>query len=109
MAYSERVADRVRAVLGSRRQVVERKMFGGLAFMVNGHMCCGVVRDELMVRVGPERYEKALARKYAREMDFTGRPLRGMVYVGTEGFRTRQQLKSWIDEAIAFTKTLPQR
>ncbi len=107
MAYDEKVAERVRAVLGKRRQVVERKMFGGLAFMVNGHMCCGVLKDELMLRVGPDRYEKALQRKHAREMDFTGRATRGMVYVHPDGFRTKQSLTKWIDEATAFIKTLP--
>ena len=90
MAYDEKVAERVRVVLGKRRQVVERKMFGGLAFMVNGHMCCGVLKDELMLRVGPDRYETVLKRKHAREMDFTGRALRGMVYVHPDGFRTKQ-------------------
>ena len=77
--------------------------------MVNGHMTCGVVRDELMVRVGPAHYEKALTRKHAREMDFTGRPLRGLVYVGAVGIKTKQQLKKWVDEGVAFTKTLPKK
>ena len=109
MAYSEDVAERVRAVLSTRRRVVERKMFGGLAFMVSGHMCCGVAEDELMLRIGPDQYEKALQRKYVREMDFTGRPLRGMVYVEPDGFRTKQSLEKWIDVAAEFTKTLPNK
>jgi hypothetical protein len=79
-------------------------MFGGLAFMVSGGMACGVVGDELMARVGPRRYEEALRRPHARPMDFTGRPLRGMVYVGADGIRTAAALKKWIREVVAFAE-----
>ena len=82
MAYDEGVAQRLRDVFGDRTDVVEKRMFGGLAFMVSGNMCCGVVGKELMARVGPEQYEQALKEPYAREMDFTGKPMKGFVYVG---------------------------
>ena len=72
MSYDERLASRLRALLSKRRDVVEKKMFGGLCFMVNGKMCCGVVKDDLVVRVGPERHARALAAPHARPMDFTG-------------------------------------
>ena len=79
MAYDERLAGRVREILSGQRSLKEKKMFGGLAFTVRGHMCCGVEKDRLVVRVGPEQYEAALKRKYAREIDFTGRPLKGLI------------------------------
>ena len=79
MAYAEELADRVRKALAGIDGISERRMFGGLAFMVAGNMCCGIVGEELMVRVGPEAYARALSRPHARAMDFTGRPLKGMV------------------------------
>lgn len=82
-------------------------MFGGLMFMVRGHMCCGIVGDEFMVRVGPEAYADALQHPYAREMDFTGKPLKGMVYVGVEGVKQDDDLGDWIARGIEFVQTLP--
>ncbi len=107
MAYSERLAERIRVVLGGRGDVVEKKMFGGLSFLVNGNMCCGVIGDELMARVGPDGYEAALERPHARPMDFTGKPLKGFVYVGLKGFATQAALESWIGLALDFVETLP--
>lgn len=77
MTYDPAMADRMRRVLSDHSSVTERKMFGGLAFMLDGHMCCGVAGNEVMIRVGPAAYQSALAEPYAREMDFTGRPLKG--------------------------------
>ncbi|HYC61320.1 MAG TPA: TfoX/Sxy family protein [Thermoanaerobaculia bacterium] len=107
MAYDEDLARRIRAILQDRMDIAEKKMFGGLAFLAGEHMCCGVVKQELMVRVGPEQYEDALGMKHARPMDFTGRPLKGMVYVATAGLRTRQALRSWIMRGLRFTDSLP--
>ena len=87
MAYDEGLADRIRKSLGLDALLSERKMFGGLCFMVNGNMAFGIVGEDLMVRVGPERYDEALSRPFAREMDFNGRPMRGFVYVEPEGSR----------------------
>ena len=107
MAYDEGLADRVRGALLPRPDIEEKKMFGGLAFMVGGHMCCGVIGDDLMVRVGRDAYEDALAAKGARPMDFTGRPLRGMVYVGSEGHRTDDALASWVRRGTDFVALPP--
>lgn len=82
-------------------------MFGGIAFMVRGNMCCGVVKDELMVRVGPDRYEEALARPHARPMDFTGRPMKGMLFVAEPGFRTDEALAQWVALASEYAASLP--
>ena len=107
MAYDEGVAQRLRDVFGDRTDVVEKRMFGGLAFMVSGNMCCGVVGKELMARVGPEQYEQALKEPYAREMDFTGKPMKGFVYVGASGFAAFEDLQAWVARCVQFVSTLP--
>ena len=107
MAYAEDLARRIREVLQERTDIAERKMFGGLAFLARGHMCCGVVNHDLMVRVGPEQYEDALGAQHARPMDFTGRPMKGMVYVAAAGLGTRRALRAWIDRGLRFTDSLP--
>lgn len=107
MAYSEALAANVRKALASQESVSEKRMFGGLSFLIQGNMCCGVVGDELMVRVGPDRYEAALSRRHAREMDFTGRPLTGYVYVAHEGLRSTNTVRQWVEQGVAFARTLP--
>jgi TfoX/Sxy family transcriptional regulator of competence genes len=107
VAYDERLAERVRRALARRDGLSERKMFGGIAFMLGGNMCCGVANGELMVRVGPERHEEALAQPHARPMDFTGRPMKGMVYVGPEGYRSDADLAAWVSQGAQFAATLP--
>jgi hypothetical protein len=110
MAVDESVVERVRAAFARRLGAAaaeEKRMFGGVAFLVGGHMACGVVGDELMVRVGADQHAAALARRHARPMDFTGRPLRGMVFVAPDGFRTATALGSWIDAALQFATSLP--
>lgn len=109
MAYDEKLAGRLRKLLARPKEVSEKKMFGGLAFMLHGNMCCGVVKDTLMVRVGPEQYEKALAAPHARPMDFTGRPLNGFVYVGPEGCQTDEALRKWVKRAADFVASLPKK
>ncbi len=94
MAYDAELAQRVRKVLARRRGVAEMRMMGGLCFTLRGHMCCGVLKDDLVVRVGPQEYGKALAEPYARPMDFTGRPLKGFVFVGPPGNRRDQALRA---------------
>ena len=108
MAYDERLADRVRDVLEGDPGVSERKMFGGIAFMVDGHMACGIAGDELMLRLGPEGAEAALRRPHVRPMDFTGRPMKGMVFVAPKGLRGAA-LRRWVEAAAAFARTLPPR
>jgi TfoX/Sxy family transcriptional regulator of competence genes len=109
MAFDEKLAERVRAVLGEQAEFEERRMFGGIAFMVDGHMCVGIVGDDLMVRVGEEGFPEALARPHARVMDFTGRPSKGMVYVGRAATRTARGLAAWVTRGLAFVRTLPER
>jgi len=107
MAFDEAVARRVRKALAGPPDVVEKKMFGGVAFMVRGNMCCGVIGDRLMVRVGPAGYEAALSRPHSRAMDFTGKPMKGLVYVEPAGFASPRDLKTWIERAMEFTLSLP--
>lgn len=107
MTYDEELAIRIRKALDARDDVVEKKMFGGLCFMVGGAMCCGLTKTDFMVRVGPAQYDDALAQPHARPMDFTGRPLVGMVYVRPEGLRTDAALGKWIRRALGFLATLP--
>src|SRR5271165_3683179 len=107
MSYDETLASRIRAALAKRTDVVEKKMFGGLCFMVGGAMCCGLTKTDFMVRVGPDRYDDALAQPHARPMDFTGRPLAGMVYVGPEGLRRAAALAKWVGRGVTFVSSLP--
>lgn len=107
MAYDEKLADRVRQAVGPRSDVTERTMFGGVAFLLDGKMFCGVATEDLMVRVGPAGYERALARPHARPMDFTGRPMIGYVFVAPGGLRTIAAVRRWTEEAIAFVATVP--
>ncbi len=85
----------------------ERKMFGGLCFMLDGNMCFGIVGSELMVRVGPASYEQMLAQPHAREMDFTGRSMKGMVYVGEAGISEDDDLDAWLARGVSFAESLP--
>lgn len=106
MAYDEDLADRVREALPGDGLLDERKMFGGLAFLLNGHMVCGVVKDTLMLRLGPDGAERALTQPHVREMDFTGRPMKAMVFVDLPGLQGRG-LQHWVDEATSFVRELP--
>jgi TfoX/Sxy family transcriptional regulator of competence genes len=107
MPYDEDLARRIRAVLKDRIDITEKKMFGGLAFLAGGHMCCGIVNQDLMIRVGPDQYEEALGAPHARPMDFTGRPMKGMVYIAAAELGTRQALQRWINRGLRFTASLP--
>ena len=107
MAYDEKLAERVRKAVATHKGMTEKRMFGGLAFLLGGRMCCGILSDDLMVRVGPERYAAALARPHVRPMDFTGRPLSGFVYVGSPGVKTGAALAKWLREATEYAASLP--
>jgi TfoX/Sxy family transcriptional regulator of competence genes len=106
VAYDEQLAARVRNILPGVPGLSERKMFGGLAFMLDGHMCCGIVGDRLMLRLGADLAGKALRKPHVHPMDFTGRPITGMVYIGPEGLRGKA-LRTWVEQATRFTRTLP--
>ena len=107
MAFSEALANRVREALGKRKGITERKMFGGLAFLLNGNMCCGVMKDQLMLRLGESGAAEALAEPHTRPMDFTGRPMKNMVYVEPAGLASEEALRKWVGQAVAFASTLP--
>ncbi len=107
MVYDEKLAGRVRKLLARRKGFDEKKMFGGLCFMLKGKMVCGVLKEDLVLRVGPESYKKALSHRHVRPMDFTGRPLKGFVFVGPGGCRTEKPLSSWIAGAVEYASTLP--
>ena len=107
MPYDEGLAERIREQFQERSDVEEKKMFGGLCFMLSNHMCCGIVKETLMARVGPDNYETCLARKHASEMDFTGKAMRGMVYVSPDGIESDAHLSEWIDFCVAFVESLP--
>jgi hypothetical protein len=93
MAYDERLANRIRQALSGRRDIGERKMFGGLAFLCQGRMCCGIVGNDLMVRVPLDEFDAVLRRQHVRPMDFTGKPLRGFVYVSPSGLPRRRRFE----------------
>ena len=107
MAYDEGVAQRVREIMAGISVVTEKKMFGGIAFMVNGNMCVGIVKEQLMLRVGPDQYEALLNKNFVLKMDFTGKPMRGFIYIQPEGFTEDKELQQWIDIALSFVNTLP--
>ena len=107
MAYDEVLADRIRDVLSTTAGVSERKMFGGLAFMIAGNMACGVVGPDLMLRLGEDGADAALDEPHARQMDFTGKPMRSMVYIAAPGIATRDALEAWVHKAVEFAAGLP--
>lgn len=107
MAYSEPLAARMRQILKRKRNLEEKKMFGGLTFMLNGHMCCGVEKNNLMVRVAADQYEKLLMKPHARVMDLTGRPLKGFIFVDAGGYAKDSALEFWMDQALQFVRSQP--
>ena len=107
MAYDEGLAQRIRDLLEGRGDVDEKKMFGGLAFLVRRHMACGINGTEFMGRVGPARYDEALAEDHAREMDFTGRSLKGYVYVSEAGIAEDSELARWVGWCVEHAEGLP--
>ena len=109
MAYDEKLAGRIRAIFAGKTNTSEKKMFGGIAFMLSGNMCCGVINDLLMARVGPAGYEECLKLPHARPMDFTGKPMKGYVYVEPGGYKSDEQLKEWVDRCADFVSTLPEK
>lgn len=107
MPYDEELADRIRKVLEKRSGVVEKKMFGGLSFLVNGNLACGIVGDALVVRVGPAGYAAALAEPMCRECDFTGRPMKGTVMVDPPGRSSPGDLRAWVERGYRYASGLP--
>ncbi len=109
MAYDEGLAERLRDFLRDRPGATEKKMFGGLCLLWRGHMFVGIVGEALMARVGPEAYEAALRRPHARVMDFTGRPMKGYVFIDPPGYEKDRDLGRWVEDSLRFVGTLPDR
>jgi TfoX/Sxy family transcriptional regulator of competence genes len=107
MAYNQALAERVRNALEGAPVLVEKKMFGGVGFMVQGNMACGVHEDGLIVRVGPEAYPRSVMEPHTRPFDLTGRPMKGWVVVVPEGYRSEDDLRAWVEEGLDFALTLP--
>jgi len=106
MAYNEELAERIRAEFGEV-PYVEKKMFGGVGFLVHGNMACGIHKDNMIVRVGPDKHEKLLKKKHARVFDITGRPMKGWLMVEPDGYKTVKQVSAWVKDGIDFALTLP--
>ena len=105
MAYNEKLADRTREIISfTHKKVEEKKMFGGLCFMVNGKMCLGVEKERLMVRLDPLKYDEAMEKEGCRAMDFTGKPMKGYVFVDADSLNTKRKLEYWVNLALAFNK-----
>ncbi len=102
MAYNEKLNDRIREAMAAYPNVEERHMFGGTCYMLNGKMCVGVAGDEMMCRIDPDLYEESLEKKGCREMVFTGRPMKGYVFVSDEGMRTKKEFEYWIGLCVDF-------
>jgi hypothetical protein len=109
MAYNEAFAQRIRDVLGERPGLVEKKMFGGVGYLLMGNMACGVNKDDLIIRVGRERYEDALSEPHTRHFDMTGRPMKGWIVVTPEGYDSDEELARWVEEGAAFALSLPSK
>jgi TfoX/Sxy family transcriptional regulator of competence genes len=109
MAYDEGLAERIRLVLDEDRRISEKEMFGGVAFLLAGKMFVGIVKDDLMVRVGPDHYDDSLKRAHVRPMDFTGKPMVGYVFVAPDGVEEDAELERWIRLAASFVATLPKK
>jgi TfoX/Sxy family transcriptional regulator of competence genes len=107
MAYDQSLAQRIRAELNKLPDLQEKKMFGGVGFLVQGNMACGVHGEELIVRVGPQRYDEALSQPHTRPFDMTGRPMSGWVMVTPEGYETESDLRSWVRQGVEFARSLP--
>ena len=107
MAYDETLAERIRQALARRKNIDEKKMFGGIGFMLNGNMLIGVWKDGLIVRLGTDEGDKALKRPHVKEFDITGRSMKGWVLVGPEGLADDDSLKNWIQKALKFVGKMP--
>ena len=109
MPFSESLAARIRDTLARRKNIEEKKMFGGVGFLLNGNMLVGVWKDSLIVRLGPDNYDDALLEPHVREFDITGKPMKGWVMVESEGVEDDGQLQDWIERALKFVRTLPRK
>jgi len=109
MAYDEKLAERVREVLGKSKSITEKKMFGGICFLYNGNMMVGVLKNDLIVKYDKTEHEKIIAQKHVRPFDFAGRPMAGIAYVGPAGVKTKKDLAKWVELGKAHAASLPKK
>ena len=109
MAYDQEAAQRVRELISKQPGYVEKKMFGGIGFMLHGNMACGINKDDLIVRVGLDNYSNAVIRPHARPFDITGRPMTGWVAVAPSALARDATLKAWVVESVSFALSLPKK
>ncbi len=109
MTYDELLAVRLRAAVGPLPGLEEKKMFGGIGILVHGNMACGIHKNNLIVRVGPQEYAHALAQPHTRPFDMTGRPMSGWVEVEPAGCATGRALQAWVEQGLAFARSLPEK
>lgn len=107
MAYDEGLVQRVCELMEAHPMADEKKMFGGVGFMIEGNIACGVLNDELIVRVGPDHYQAALDQRHTREFDITGRAMKGWIMVQPDGYESDEALKNWVEKGVVFALTLP--
>jgi TfoX/Sxy family transcriptional regulator of competence genes len=104
MAYDEKLARKIREKLSGLKNLEEKEMMGGLAFMFNKKMCVGIIKDEMMCRIDPDLYEESLEKRGCRAMDFTGRPMKGWIMIEEEGMKSKKDFDYWVDLALDFNK-----
>lgn len=109
MEFENDLERRIRGILSDKLHLETRKMFGGVCFLLRGHMLCGIAKGKFVARIGPDAYEEALQEPHVLPMDFTGKPLKGMVYVLPAGIQTNAVLTNWIDRSIEFVNQLPSK
>lgn len=109
MAFDNALAARIRKRLGKRKGLAEKQMFGGLAFLLNGNMACGVHGQEMIVRLAPVETDKALDQKHTRVFDLSGRPMKGWILVEREGLKSDAALAQWIDTGVSYAASLPRK
>jgi TfoX/Sxy family transcriptional regulator of competence genes len=107
MGYDKELAEKIRTLLENQSGIDEKKMFGGICFLLHGNMACGVLNNDLIVRVGPERYGELLRFPHAKPFDITGRAMNGWIMVSAEGHKNKQELTYWVNQGLAFTSKLP--
>ena len=107
MAFDTKLADRIRAALGNRKGLTEKKMFGGIGFMLGGNMACGVHGEQMIVRLDPKKTDDALARPHTRRFDLTGRPMKGWILVDPAGVEKDADLSKWVSVGATYAESLP--
>jgi TfoX/Sxy family transcriptional regulator of competence genes len=107
MPFDDILANRIQRILERVEGLSEKKMFGGICFLINGHMALGLVNEDLMIRVERDSHEKLLSQPHVRKMNFTGKPLKGLLYIGAKGTASDKDLKKWISKGVEFAMSLP--